>query len=208
MSEITEIAEYTKVIQNVVVSVCALSTATIALIGYNKWKKELKGKSEYEKAKEVLKAVFKVKRGFSIVRNPMMFSYEYPEEIRDSPGHPQGNDRYEAISHAYENRWKHLNDAFQELEDLNLDAIVEWGSEFGEVIVPLRKCKGELLVCVQRHLRSLKEPERSISKREEEDEERSVLYEVGSDSEHDSFTPQIDEAISGIEKKLRKHIEK
>lgn len=208
MPEISEIAEYTKIIQNVVVSACALSTAIIALIGYNKWKKELKGKSEYEKAKEVLKAVYKVKRGFSIVRNPMMFSYEYPEHIRDNPGHAEGNDRYEAIAHAYEKRWKHLNDAFQELEDLNLDAIVEWGSEFSEVIVPLRKCKGELLVCLQRHLQSLKNPERAVSKREEGDEERSVLYEIGSDSELDSFTPQIYESISGIEKKLRKHIEK
>lgn len=207
MPEISEVAEYTKVIQNVVVSVCALSTAIIALVGYNKWRKELKGKSEYEKAKEILKAVYKVRRGFSIVRNPAMYEYEYPENLRGQPGILRGEDRYEAIAHAYENRWKHLDEAFRELEDLNLDAIVEWGNEYAEVIVPLRECKAELLVCLQDHIRSEKGPDREPTTAEEKAEKRSILYGLGPDSKHDSFTPEIDKAISKFEDKLRKHID-
>lgn len=207
MPEFTDIAEYTKVAQNVIVSICAMVTTAIALLGYSKWKKELKGKSEYEKAKEILKAVYKVKHGFSIVRNPAMFAHEYPEAIRDKPGPPQGNDRYEAIAFAYENRWKQLDLAFRELEDLHLDAIVEWGSEFSEIVVPLRNRRAELLVCLQRHLRSLKDPNRPISNRDEEDDERSVLYEI-ENSSHDKFSPQIDEAIKAFEGRLRRHIKK
>lgn len=205
--DISQIAEYAKVAQNVVVSLCALSTAAIAFAGFNKWRKELKGKSEYQLAKDILKSVYKVKRGFSVVRNPMMFAYEYPQEIRDKPGHPQGADRHEAIAHAYEKRWEHLENAFRELEDLTLDAMVEWGSEYSEVIKPLRKCRGELLVAIQGYVRSLKEPPRPPTEKEVEEEfSRSTLYEVGSDSKHDSFTPEIDKAIAKFEVKLRPHI--
>lgn len=144
-----------------------------------------------------------------VVRRPFIFSYEYPEEMRDESGELKQASKYDGTVHVYKERWKVLEDAFVELEDQALDAQVEWGSQFQDAIIPLRQCRGELLIAVQDLLSSRKNPHehRGVS-REERQEHRSVLYYVGENSEHDKFTPQINAAIEVFEKKLRPHIKK
>lgn len=205
----SQIAEYTTVAQNVVLALCGVATVVIAYCGLTTWRKELKGKSEYTKAKEVLKAVYKVRRGFMVVRAPAIFSYEYPEKMRDESGHLKAGCDYDGTVHVYQERWKFLAEAFQELEDQTLDAQVEWGAEFQDVIVPLRKCRAELQIAIQDMLRAKKDPyERQGRPRDERMEQRSVLYYVGESWEHDKFTPDINAAIERFETKLRPHIRK
>ena len=129
--------------------------------------------------------------------------------MTDSFGHLKRDHDYEGTAHVYDARWKFLAEAFQELEEQNLDAQVEWGPEFQEVIVPLRKCKVELQIAIQNMLEAKKNPHdrRSLS-REERAEERSTLYHIGEDSKHDKFTPEINAAIELFEKKLRPHIKR
>jgi hypothetical protein len=55
-------------------------------LGLRTWRRQLKGTSEYTKAKEVLKAVYKVGRAFRHIRSASIYEYEYPEEMRDSFG--------------------------------------------------------------------------------------------------------------------------
>lgn len=209
VSTISQVAEYTTIVQNVFLAISGAAAAVIAYLGLKTWRKELKGKSEYAKAKEVLKAVYKVRRAFNHVRNPVIYQYEYPEGMRDSWGHLKKEYDYEGTAHVYENRWKFLAEAFQALEEENLDAQVEWGPEFQEVIVPLRRCKGELQIAIENLLKGKKNPhERRERAREEREEERSVLYHIGENSRHDKFTPQINAAIEEFEKRLRPYIKK
>ncbi len=93
--------------------------------------------------------------------------------------------------------------AFKELEENHLEAQVEWGSEFQNVIEKLRFCQIELLIAIQQMLEQKKNP-RIIDQTGYE--ERSVLYNLESDSNNDKFTPQIDKAINEFEKWLRPHI--
>jgi hypothetical protein len=206
---VSQIAEYTAIAQNVVLALSGAAAAIIAYMGLTIWRKELKGKSEYAKAKEVLKAVYKVRSAFNHVRNPAIYQYEYPEEMRDHDGHLKQEHYYEGTLHVYENRWKHLSEAFQELEERNLDAQVEWGPEFQDVIIPLRGCKAELQIAIENMLEGKKNPhERRELSREERQEESSILYHIGKNSRHDKFTPKIDEAIKEFEKRLRPLIKK
>ena len=135
-----------------IISISAVIGVYIAFSGLRTWRKELKGKSEYQKAKDVLKAVYRVKDGFRAVRSPAIYSYEYPKEMCDDWGHLKREHQYEGTVHVYQTRFKILDDAFRELEEQNLDAQVEWGNEFEEVIKPLRLCRIELLLAVQDHL--------------------------------------------------------
>lgn len=209
ISILSQAAECTTIAQNIVLAISGAAAAVIAYLGLTTWRKELKGKSEYEKAKEVLKAVYKVRRAFMHVRNPAIFQYEYPETMTDNFGHLKREHDYEGTAHVYETRWKFLAEAFRELEDLTLDAQVEWGPEYQDVIVPLRGCKAELQVAIQNMLEGKKNPNdpRSLS-REEKAEERSTLYHIGENSKHDKFTPEINTAIELFETKLRPHIRK
>lgn len=199
--------ELISVVKDIVVAISAATATYIAFKGLGAWQRELKGKSEYQLAKDVLRSVYKVREAFKHIRNPMIMSYEYPEEMRSHTGHLKEENRYEGTLHVYEGRWKLMTDAFKELEDRNLEALVEWGSEYQNTIVPLRKCRGELLMAVQDTVGRYKNPhEENWKSRGEMAEEKSILYYLGEDSEHDKFTSEINAAIELFEQWLRPHV--
>jgi len=204
---ITSAAPWIAAAKDIVVALAAAAAAVFAYLGLSAWRKELKGKSEYQLAKDVLKSVYKVREAFKHVRNPVIYQYEYPENMRDHHGHLKREHNFEGTAHVYEERWKKMAEAFGELEEHHLAAQVEWGPEFQEVIVKLRSCRIELLVAIQQMLERKKNPHEAAGmKAHERAEERSVLYHLGGDSEHDKFTPQVEEAIDAFEKWLRPHI--
>lgn len=203
------LSESITAIKDILVGVSAVSAALFAYLGLTTWRKELKGKSEYQLAKEVLKSVYKVREAFKHVRNPGIYQYEYPKDMLDNTGYLKREFHYEGTAHVYEKRWKMMAEAFSELEDHHLEAQVEWGPEFQDVILKLRTCKVELQITIQQLLEREKNP--SMIERsgfEKNAEERSILYNLGSNSELDKFTPQIDEAINEFEKWLRPHIKR
>ena len=192
-----------------IVSISAVIGVFIAVSGLRTWRKELKGKSEYQKAKDVLKAVYRVRNGFMIVRSPWMDGSEYPKDSFDEYGQLKKGSEFDAHLYAYQNRLKSLEEAFAELESQTLDAQVEWGKEFIGVIIPLRRCRHELVVAIQNHLQA-KKPfgGRELSPEERKDI-RPKLYYVGeNEPKLDPFTIQINQAIEGFEKRLRPHIKR
>lgn len=189
------------------VGLSAAAAAFFAYKGLSAWRKELKGKSEYELAKGVLKSVYKVREAFKHVRHLAIYEYEYPEEMRDHHGHLKREYDYKGTAQVYENRWKKMDEGFRELEERHLEAQVEWRPEHQDVIVKLRQCRAELLISIQRMLERKKNPRSEAPTQAEEiAEERSVLHHIGGDSKHDKFTAQIDEAVSEFEKWLRPHV--
>lgn len=192
-----------------IVALAAASTALFVYIGLKTWRHELKGRSEYELAKKILRAVYKVREAFYHVRKLAIFQFEYPEDMRDYHGHLKAEHRYTGTVHVYETRWKVLNDAFRELEEQNLEAQVEWGNEFLDIIVPLRGCRTDLEIALQRFLESKKtsRTEEGITPEAWKDI-RSKIYFYGKDSEHEIFQPQIDDAINKFEDRLRPIIKK
>lgn len=195
--------------KDIVVAIAAALAALFAYLGLSTWRKELKGKSEYQLAKDALKSVYKVREAFKHVRNPAIFQYEYPEEMTNHHGHLKQENRHEGTAHVYQERWKKMDEAFSELESYHLDAQVEWGPEFQDVIKDLRSCRAELLVAIQRMLERMKDTyDREVLSIDEKAEERSVLYHLGTDSKHDKFTPDINAAIGKFEEWLRPHIKK
>lgn len=192
--------------KDVLLGAAAAATAIFAYLGLSAWRKELKGRSEYDLAKRVLKAVYRVREAFKIVRNPAIFQYEYPEEMRDFHGHLKREHDYEGTFRVYEKRWERMDESFKELEELHLEAQVEWGPEYQSVIVNLRRCRSELLLAIQQLLRRKKNPGEEPTKAVELAEERSVLYHIGGDTEQDKFTPKIDAAVHEFENWLRPHV--
>ena len=183
----------------------AIAAACLAFVGLRTWRLQLKGTAEYTLAKEVLKAAYRVREAFKHVRNPAIFSYEYPESMREPSGHVKDEVRAEGTAHVYEERFKVLNEAFRTLEDRALDAQVEWGSDYATIIVPLRKCRGELLITLQRHVEKMKPGyHERHSTVDEKQQARSVMYYLGEDQhELDSFTTDINAAIRQFEQRLR-----
>jgi hypothetical protein len=205
---ITEINEWVSTIKEVIIGLSAVFATIFAYVGLNTWRKELKGKSEYQLAKDVMKSVYKVRDAFQHVRNPAIFAYEYPDEMRDYSGHLKPEQEYEGAAYVYEKRWEKMTEAFSELEEHHLDAQVEWGPEFQNVIMNLRTCRAELLVEIQRLLDEKKNPHRITRDRESLEKAFSILYDHGGNTEFDKFTPKINAAVKEFEVWLRPHIKK
>jgi len=199
--------EWIPVVKDIVVAISAGGAAVIAYKGLGTWQRELKGRSEYQLAKDVIRSVYKVREAFKHVRNPVIMGYEYPKDMTTHSGHLKDELRYEGTAYVYETRWKKMDEAFSELEEKNLEALVEWGSDYQDTIVALRRCRGELLMAIQDMLARYKNPhEENWKNREQQTEERSVLYHIGEDSIHDKFTPDINTAIMLFEEWLRPHV--
>ncbi len=197
--------EYITAIKDVVVAGSAAAAAFFAYIGLSTWRKELKGKSEYQLAKDTLRSLYKVKKAFGHVRNPMIMQYEYPEELTGHDGHLKQEYKHEGNMQVYEARFKVLDEAFIELEGSFLDSLVEWGSENQEKIVSLRRCRAELLVNVQDKLRRFKNPhEKNWKDGDRIKREGDVIYYVGVDDE--GFTAEINEGVKLLEDWLRPHV--
>jgi hypothetical protein len=116
--------------------------------------------------------VYKVREAFFHVRRSFIYEYEYPKEMCNYHGHLKEEHDYEGTVHVYETRWKVMDDAFKKLENFNLDAQVEWGNEFVEIIIPLRECRATLLIAIQQYLRTKKKDRTSedkLSKEERKD---------------------------------------
>ena len=205
---ITEITEWISAIKEIIIGLSAVLATIFAYIGLNTWRKELKGKAEYQLAKDVLKSVYKVRDAFHHVRNPAIFAYEYPEEMRDYSGNLKPEKDYEGLHYVYEKRWEKMNEAFKELEEHHLNAQVEWGPEFQNVIINLRSCRAELLVEIQRMLDEKKNPRRVIRDEESMEKTFSILYDRGSNKDFEKFTPKINAAVQESEVWLRPHIKK
>jgi hypothetical protein len=192
-----------------IVSISAVIGVFIAVSGLRTWRKELKGKSEYQKAKDILKAVYRVKNGFMVVRSPWMDSSEYPKECFDENGYFKKGTEFEAHLYAYQTRMKSLEEAFVELENQTLDAQVEWGKEFVGVIIPFRLYRHQLVMAIQNHLQTKKlNGGRELSPEERKDIRPKLYYICEDDATIDPFTAQINQAIEGFEKRLRPHINK
>ncbi len=189
--------------KDIIVGVAAITAAIIGFLGLRIWKWELKGRSEFELAKKLLRAVYRVNEAFKHVRNPFIMAFEYPEDMTDHIGHLKKEHEHKGNVHVYETRWKVLGEAFVKLEELSLDAQVEWGSEFQESISSLRSRKMELNRAILSHLDSLIPGNGAVLSGNELIENKKILYFMPNESEHDTLTPKIDEAIDKYEKKLR-----
>ncbi len=194
--------------RDIIIGLSAVFTAIIAYLGLSTWQDKLKGKSEYQLAKDVLCSVYKVREAFKHVRGPAIYSYEYPENMRDHHGSLKREYSHEGTLHVYESRFEKLHEAFGELEGKHLEAQVEWGAQFQNVIIPLRKCRAELLNTIQMMLDRKISHDGATRTREERSEESSVLYYMGEDEKQDKFTPEINEAISKFEEWLRPHVDR
>lgn len=153
--ELKILAEWAKILQSVIVSICAVVTTGLAVFGFSKWRRELKGKSEYELSKSILKAVYRVKRGVAIVRNRCTYGNEAPPQSEDDSGGRRYLD-YEHYRHIYDNRWQHISEPMAALEDLLIDAKAEFGRSFDFLVIPLRQFLVSLNLSLENYLESKK----------------------------------------------------
>jgi len=193
------IPEYITLAKDIILAISALAAAFIAWRGLATWEEKLKGKSEYEIAKQVLKAVYKVRNAFIIMRNPID-PFEYPDNLRAQPEPLTPEQKYQLNLHVYNQRRKIMYEAFEILEGQNINAQVEWGAEFQNLIYSLRDSRNKLYEAISSKLDSIEDNQKLP------EDIKYIFYPKYDEANQDIFTNNINNTVAKYEKTLRPHI--
>ena len=114
-----------EIIKDIVTIAASTGAFFIALAGLTAWRKQLKGKEEYELARRLLVAVFKLRNAFAIVRDPAIWTGEIAaakkEYENDKDFDKSNNDKA-----LYSYRWRKVNEALSAVDLELFEAEALW----------------------------------------------------------------------------------
>lgn len=181
------------VVKDVVTTVAAATAGVVAIIGLKAWKKQLKGKTDYELARRYLRAAYKVRDAIKFVRNPFIPVEEMHIARKEDGLEPAiGSTDNQTMRLVYDRRWKKLNEAVSDLDVELLEAEVSWGK-------PAVQSEEELDHCRRRLYASLK----SYLEGRGDEKVDDIIYDTGKEN---TFTTQVNAAVRKIEDYLKPHL--
>lgn len=183
----------TELVLKILDTVAIIAGSTIAIIGVNAWKRQLKGRTDYELARRYLRCVYKVRDSIRDARNPFI-----PVEETVFALEKQGKDKLAVTDRntsdraVYSLRWEKVRTAMSDLDVELLEAEVSWGRRAKEVTNEMNLLVKKLFVTIKLFLEDRHLPP-----------ERDIIYDYG---EQDSFTKSINLEIEKIESFLKPHL--
>ena len=181
-------------------SIAAAIAILVSILGLRTWKKQLRGKTEYELARRLLRATYKARDAIQDVRHPFIWEAEISgaAESLKKNGESLSKDA-DVIPAVYQTRWIKIQDAMSELSIEALEAEVLWGAKkVKDTINPLRQCVTDLRVDLEDYLH-----DRHGTKGDLEPGElqriRKVVFWRSDNHQKDEFTGKLYSAISQIE---------
>lgn len=199
--------DWVKTFTDVVVAIAAGCGAFTAWRGLDTWREELQGRHEYDLARRILTALYRVREAIRAARSPAMSSAEY-ESLPDRQPDDQpwsGKD----MRYAYQQRWNRISEPLVELDAALLEAEALWGTVLNSPRAARQKCLAELWVNIVRHLRAnapddLPFLQRKPMTAEEIEQNDAVVWDLGEGK--DAFGDQVAAAVREFEGVLRPHL--
>lgn len=199
-----QLQAYLSIAKDVFTIFASLTAGIVAILGLRTWRKQLKGKTEYELARRLLTAVYKIRYAFYLVRNPFMSAGEISQSLKDAniQGNPADPKLHASSQHAvYQQRWTKMQEAWSTFDIALLEAESLWGNEITELSKLLNNLATTLHVNIQKSLRNLQDPrEIDPAKIEEID---NIIYGHPNDEDKNEFSAEILDVIHAFEKYLK-----
>ncbi len=200
------IQPYVSLVKDIVTGLAALIAAVVAIVGLQAWRKQLKGKTEYELAQRLLKSLYEVREAISLVRHPMISESEQRQAFKTVNLESNLFDPISPLADqiVYEARWMKLNEAIAKLDANILEAEVLWGQEVKEQLKPLRNCIWMLSLNTRRRLNKSRNIHTYDEKINKEIEDTMDAYSI--DSEDNTFSESLLKAIHQVENFIKPHL--
>lgn len=175
---------------------------SVAARGLNTWKEQLKGSAEWELARRLLRAVYRLRDALDDVRNPFMSAGELAGARAtlgsDEAGKNEAENLNDSTIAAYQVRWESARKAVAELQVELVEAEVLWGQEAKASMEPLRHCWVNLFSHLQFHLRGLSGRPPSAALADKVD--KTVFASLGED---DVYAAELRAAVEKAENLIR-----
>jgi len=189
-------AELTSAAADLVTAIATLGAVAVAGVGLKTWKKELKGRAEFETARSLAKDTYALREALGSFRSPLYLSSEFPEGEHSAEG-------YAAMFHA---RWQPVRDALVKFDSSVLEAEALWGQEVRDVTALLRTSAVVVLVASE----AVVEDKRSGGRDFKADPAFGIRMRADlagmPDSETNEMSKSIRAAVKGIEDFLKPHL--
>ncbi|NTU50397.1 MAG: hypothetical protein HGA87_05900, partial [Desulfobulbaceae bacterium] len=184
------LGEVVGIVKDIVLTLAAIVAGYVGIRGLSTWRRQLRGNTEYQLARNVLASVYELREAISSVRNPFMQYSKEPDLPADKLKELSQREReWQALAQAYQRRWEPVPKAIAKLDANLLEAEVVWGSEIRAKAAPLNRLAGELLIVLQDHLEArnpdgqYESPDPELRKKR-----RETLYGLG---EKDEFKDRL-----------------
>lgn len=196
-------AEIITAIKDIILACAAIFTACIAFSGVEKWQKELRGKANFDVARGLLKAVYKLRNELSYCRSPFIPASEFPEAFKGRLA-ATSQERADAYAYIYSNRWKPVGEAAKDFEAAILEAEALWGVGITEKAHELRQCVISLNVDIDAFISNEYSDGEHFKDQEFAKKIRSSVSDMK--PKENELTQRINAAIEGLESELRPHL--
>jgi hypothetical protein len=195
------ITEAISAMTDIVTALATMIAAAAAVWGVFTWRRELRGRTEYDMARRCLTAVYRVRNAISAVRAPVWL-FEYSDRPgRDSNKDPTADD----YAFAYGNRWIPLQDAKTALDVELLEAEALWGVLLQSAEMALRQQIVHLNVALTMYLRAMRDNGRDTLPPEYQQRVQG-LAPIGQESDDDVFAQDVSRAVKEFERLLLPHL--
>ncbi len=196
--------EVFSMIKDIALAGAACVTAYVAFTGLEKWQKELRGKANFDVARELAKSVYLLRDQISYCRSPFTAASEFPQNYRGGLGKQSAEEEGQAWAHVYAKRWEPVGTAVQAFDAATLEAEALWGKEIKEKALELRRCVWALQVDIEAFIRNKYSGGEDFRDREFGKKIKEGIWDMK--SEENELTRRINNAIEEIETEIRPHL--
>lgn len=182
--------------------------AVVAINGLQTWRRQLKGTADYELAKRLLKATYRLRDALQSVRTPFMSSGEVAQAMKEAQLDIKPSDEgYHAASNTavYQMRWKPVVEAYQALELEAIETEALWGPEARTATTTIRKSIASLNIALGTVLEEWQSRGVGLLDEETRLANRRIVFSM-SQPEQDPFTKDLNSAVDTIEDLARPYL--
>lgn len=129
--------------KDILLGLAAIVTSSVAIIGLQSWRTELRGKADFEIARGLARATYKLRNELESYRAPFVRGGEFPDSYHQNRTKTAAEEA-QGWAHVYANRWKFLATALEEFDSHTLEAEALWGPTARMKAEALRDCVASL----------------------------------------------------------------
>lgn len=201
-------AETVQMLKDAATGTAALVAAYVGLKGLDAWKRQLRGTSNHELARQLLKLTYQARDKIQRIRAPMKFGAEFEQALQEQDLDLEGEEpsKLQKTEAWYQMHWEGLNEILSDLKVAQLEAEALWGSHIPEVFSSLNEVIGELRVAISQQLRFIEGGPNVDPTADQRQEVRNILYRRSWDPDEDEFTAQIEDAVSEVREEAQPYL--
>ncbi|MNF70528.1 hypothetical protein D3C84_524390 [compost metagenome] len=187
----------------IITAIAAITGAITAAIGVNTWRSELKGRAEFDAARNLMRSIYKSRQCIASIRSPFIFANEFPDEYKTTSSSRTPEQEANGYAHVFKKRWEPLSPAIEEIELNMIEAEILLGKDVAQATKEFMQHVRRLQVSIETFI------EEKASHIEPTDKSFSITLRrdiFDSKSKDNELSQSFESSVSSLERLMVKHL--